>query len=380
MSKFLMSKFLRTPKVYVAMSGGVDSSVVAALLKDDGYDVTGVYFKTYKPDGNREYCKQQGTDARQVCEQLSIPFKVFDLQDEYKKFVFDYMLHEYKAGHTPNPDIMCNKHIKFGVFLQKALQDGADAIATGHYAQIKRSATLPLSIFSGNVTKCKLYKSVDESKDQTYFLSQLSQEQLSRTIFRIGKFKKSEVRNIAEKYRLHTAHKKDSQGICFIGKEINVKKFLKFYIPEQEGDVLNINGEKVGTHDGAIFYTIGERHNFKINPSYQSPNMPRLFVLSRNIEKNTITIGTKEELHSLSKSSILLSDLNWINMPPKPTKKYKCRIRHRGALYTCSTQNIQNSENILLNFKDPPHAPAVGQFVAIYNKRECLGGGVISSC
>lgn len=352
----------RKEKIYVAMSGGVDSSVTAALLQQQGYDVTGIYFKTYKPDGNKEYCMKQGKDAKKVCEQLGIPFKAFDLQEEYKKKVFNYMISEYKAGRTPNPDIMCNKNIKFGVFLKKALADGANMIATGHYARI---------------SKHRLLKGVDENKDQSYFLSQLSKEQLRHVMFPLGKYKKPKVRKLAERFGLHTASKKDSQGICFIGEEINVKDFLKKHIDEKEGDVLNVKGEKIGTHSGAIFYTIGERHSFKIDPEYQTSNMPRLFIISKDVNKNTITIGTQQELEQRGKATLLVKDLNWINNAPKNNKKYTCRIRHRGKLYKCRTKIVDDSKmNIYL--EETPYAPAEGQFAAIYDGDECLGGGVIT--
>ncbi len=344
------------------MSGGVDSSVSAALLKRRGYNVTGVYFKTYKPDGNREYCKAQGMDAQKVCEQLGIPFKVYDLEKEYKKFVFDYMIAEYKAGRTPNPDIMCNKNIKFGVFLDKALAEGADMIATGHYSRLCRK-------FS-NTT---LLKAVDENKDQGYFLSQLSSKQLSKVIFPIGEYTKPQVRELAKKFNLHTAEKKDSQGICFIGHELNVKDFLKKYIKENIGDVLSTDGEKIGTHSGAVFYTIGERHDFNINPEYQTPQMPRLFIISKDIEQNMLTVGTKEELEQYQSNTLILriKDINWINEPPKDDREYQCRIRHRGKLYPCSLSKDR------ITFKEAPYAPAAGQFAAIYSGDECLGGGVI---
>ena len=205
-------------------------------------------------------------------------------------------------------------------------------------------------------------------------MSQLSGEQLSHIIFPIGKLRKTKVRELAKKFKLHTATKKDSQGLCFIGQEINVKDFIKKHLqlPNTEGDILNVYNKKIGTHQGAIFYTIGERHRFEIDPKYQTPNMPRLFVISKDVEKNTITIGTQQELQQQSKTSILLTRLNWINKAPKDGKIYTCRIRHRGELYKCKIKLISNKNKAEIAFKNKhPSAVASGQFAAIYNGDEC---------
>ena len=388
----------KNTKVYVAVSGGVDSSVALALLQEHGYDVTGVYFKTYKPDANekesREHCRQQGMDAQAVCKQLDVPFKVFDLEAEYEQKVFDYMIAGYKAGQTPNPDIMCNKEIKFGIFAERAFADGADFIATGHYARLRREFRILnfefrfnsliskfLKLFFNKDSRFITHDSVlctaqDTNKDQTYFLSQVSQEVLARTLFPIGEYDKSEVRKLAEQYGLHTASKKDSQGICFIGQEIDVKSFLKKYIPEEVGDVLSMSGEVIGTHNGAKIITIGERHGFTINPSHKTTNMPRLFVIERDIDKNTITVGTLAELESKqhrSKASVQISDVSWINEVPESGKEYMCRIRHRGELYKCTYE----SDASKIHFIDTPYAPASGQFIALYDGERCLGGGAM---
>ncbi len=364
-------------KVYVAISGGVDSSVALALLQERGYDVTGVYFKTYKPDGNREYCRQQGMDAQAVCRQLSVPFKVFNLEAEYKQKVFDYMIAGYKAGQTPNPDIMCNKEIKFGIFAERAFADGADFIATGHYARTRLyKSSMSVSLVEATSAHTALYSAQDTIKDQTYFLSQVSQEVLSRTLFPIGEHDKSDVRKLAEKYGLHTASKKDSQGICFIGQEIDVKSFLKKYIPEEIGDVLSVGGEIIGTHNGAKIMTIGERHGFTINPSHKTTNMPRLFVIKRDIDNNTITVGTLAELKEAQYQSpalVQINDVSWINEIPESGKEYMCRIRHRGELYKC----IYDDDTNKIHFIDTPYAPASGQFVALYDGERCLGGGAM---
>lgn len=363
-------------RVYVAVSGGVDSSVSLALLRDKGFDVTGVYFKTYKPDGDITYCRQQGLDAQKVCKTLGVPFKVFDLQDEYRRQVFDYMINGYKSGQTPNPDMICNKEIKFGVFARKAFEDGADLIATGHYARLRI-----------NQNDVLLMQPEDLRKDQTYFLSQVNKEVLSKVIFPLGDYTKRQVRYLARDYNLHTAEKKDSQGICFIGREMNVHSFLQTYIPKNKGYVLNLQGDIVGEHFGANLITIGQRRGFTIYPKYQIPNMPRLFVISKDIYKNTITVGTKEEfeyMQSLNRS-LVIEDLNWISNPPDEKRKYRCRIRHRGKMYDCSVKFLSdcdalNRQNMQIDFQDIPYAPATGQFVAIYDNNICLGGGVIARC
>ncbi len=366
----------KNTRVYVAVSGGVDSSVALALLQDDGYDVTGVYFKTYKPEANeqesRKHCRQQGLDAQAVCEHLSVPFKVFDLEQEYKQKVFDYMIAEYKAGKTPNPDIICNKEIKFGIFAEMAFADGADYIATGHYARLNTQQPQ-------GVSDCAplLMTAADTDKDQTYFLSQVRCEVLVRTKLPIGEYKKSKVRELAKGFGLLTASKKDSQGICFIGHKMNVKDFLKKYISEQRGDVLDTSGNVIGEHNGAKLLTVGERirkgHGFTINPRLQTPEMPRLFVIQRDIDTNSIIVGTIDELEQEQRgsTSLLLGEANWISKPPKINKEYKCRIRHRGKLYRCKINKNK------VEFIDMPYAPAAGQFIALYDGDICLGSGVM---
>ncbi|MFC1802234.1 tRNA 2-thiouridine(34) synthase MnmA, partial [Patescibacteria group bacterium] len=242
----------KSKKVFVGMSGGVDSSVSAVLLKKQGYNVVGCFIKTWHPDFLPCTWKEDRLDAMRVCAFLEIPFIDIDLEKEYKEEVFQYMVSEYREGRTPNPDVMCNKKIKFGGFFKKAMSLGADFVATGHYAR---------NVLRGG--KQNLMKGVDNNKDQTYFLWTLTQEKLEKIIFPIGHLEKKEVRKLAKKFNLPTAEKKESQGLCFVGK-IEMKDFLKRFLEEKKGDVLNEKGEVVGWHEGAQYYTIGQRHGFII--------------------------------------------------------------------------------------------------------------------
>jgi tRNA-specific 2-thiouridylase len=241
-------------------------------------------------------------DAKKICRQLKIPFVFLNLEKEYKKNIFDYMIDSYKKGETPNPDVFCNKFIKFGAFLEVALKNNADFVAMGHYARVN---------FNKSKNTFELLKGLDLNKDQSYFLSSISQYQLSKALFPIGELQKIEVRKIAEENNLLTAKKKDSQGLCFVGK-VNMREFLQNFVEKKEGRVLNLRGEEIGKHEGAIFYTIGERHGFEIFPKFRTPNTPRSFVLKKDIEKNTITIGEKniESENILNKKEIQINKVN----------------------------------------------------------------------
>lgn len=269
-----LSKWLRPhpkKKVFVGVSGGVDSSVTAALLQDQGYDVVGVFIRTWQPDWIECTWLHERRDAMRVCAHLNIPFLELDLEQEYKQGVADYMIAEYRAGRTPNPDVMCNREVKFGGFLQWALKQGADYIATGHYARV---------IHREN--ESVLLQGKDLTKDQSYFLWTLTEEQLRHVLFPIGEFQKTQVRELAKKYHLPTAVKKDSQGICFIG-EIDMKEFLKHYIDIHPGDVVNEQGEIIGYHQGALFHTLGERHGFTITKK-GTQDAP-YYVIAKDIQK-----------------------------------------------------------------------------------------------
>lgn len=353
------------------MSGGVDSSLSAFLLKEKGYDITGVFIKVWHPDFLECDWKKERNDAMRICAQLNIPFLTFDFEKEYKKEVADYMIEEYKKGRTPNPDVMCNKNIKFGAFLNKAKEMGADMIATGHYARLGRENT-------GTKTQnTKLLAGVDKEKDQSYFLWTLNQEQLKHTLFPVGGLEKSEVREIAKKNGLITAEKKDSQGVCFIGK-IQMKEFLKNFIDEKKGNVLNEKGEIVGHHEGAFFYTIGQRHGFKITK--KKPDEKPYYIISKNIDDNTITVSESSEKESslFNSDKVEIQNINWIseNKPDK-NKKYLGRIRYRQLLQRCSVK--YENEKTFVIFEEKQRAVALGQSVVLYDEEECLGGGVVEN-
>ena len=379
-----------TRKVYVGMSGGVDSSVSALLLKKAGYDVVGVFIKVWQPEFFECTWRQDRLDAMRVCAKLGIPFITLNLEDEYKNEVVDYMIEEYKRGRTPNPDVMCNKYVKFGGFFDWAMEQGADFVATGHYARVKK-----LGIFGGETLRIKkgfssenssvLYQMLageDKNKDQTYFLWTLTQKQLSKTLFPVGDIDKPEVRSLAEKYKLNTAIKKDSQGLCFIGK-IDIKDFLKNYIKEKKGKVLNENGKVIGEHDGAFYLTIGQRHGFIITE--KTPNDSPYYIIDKNIKNNTILVSQDASKILKNESKIVnLEKVNWTQDEiPDLSKKYFARIRYRQPLEECrivqSQKSIKSKENTKyeLHFINSQKAITSGQSAVIYDGEVCLGGGII---
>jgi len=347
--------------VFVGVSGGVDSSVAAALLKDQGYNVVGVFIRTWSPDFIECTWKDERRDAMRVCAHLDIPFLECDAEEAYKKGVADYMIEEYKKGNTPNPDVMCNRMVKFGVFWQFAKAYGADFIATGHYAICEEKKLFFMK------------RGVDSSKDQSYFLWTLTQDDLAHTLFPVGHLEKKDVRKLAEKYKLGTAVKKDSQGVCFLGP-LDMKDFLKHYIETKKGDVINEKDEIIGSHDGAIFFTLGERHGFNIfkNEEYSKP----LYVISKNIDKNTITVSSNT-VSSISKTenNVLCNRANWIMEAPKKDKKYTAQIRYHGELLDCKvvvtglTSEIIFDKNVLVD---------KGQSIVVYDGDICLGGCVVA--
>ncbi len=348
----------------MGVSGGVDSSVALALLQKEGFDVTGVFLKVWYPEWLPCNWKEERRSAMRVCATLGVPFLTLDCEAEYKKEVADYMIGEYSIGRVPNPDVFCNKYVKFGVFLKKAREMGADYIATGHYAEAEELES-----------KFLLKESTDKEKDQSYFLYTLGQEELSHSLFPIGGMTKPEVRKLAQNFNLPTANKKDSQGICFLG-EVNMKDFLLHYIEAQKGDVLNTEGVVIGSHDGALLYTIGERHGFTITK--KSPEDPRFFVVSKDMKKNTITVANKEEdkeaVYSIKE--IVVPDLHFISgIEPATHFETSVRIRYRQQKQSCIVEKKPDGYHII--FDIPQNAIAIGQSAVLYNKDICIGGGII---
>ena len=376
--------------VFVGMSGGVDSAVSAALLKQQGYEVVGVFIRTWHPDFIECNEDEERLDAMRVAAHLDISFLTFDLAEVYKKEVADYMIREYKVGRTPNPDVMCNKEVKFGAFLKKALAMGADYVATGHYARTNDNPfyfELPegpnpviggraqgRKIGRGEVSKELLLKGIDPSKDQSYFLWTLKQEQLKRILFPIGHLKKTEVRKLAEKFKLPVAEKKDSQGICFLGA-VDLKKFLKHYIKEKKGKVLDENENEIGFHNGAVFHTLGERHGFTILK--KKPNDKPYYIIGKDIKKNILYVSQNSPLIRGDKGgfSIHLKDINWISEIPKINKNYTAQIRYHGEFLKCKIKKLNKNKVEILFEKYI--LVASGQSCVIYDKNICLGGGVI---
>ncbi len=352
-------------KVIIGMSGGVDSSVAAILLKKQGYEVEGLFMRNWdstvngdilgNPTLNNDICTQEQdyNDAIEVCKKLDIPLHRIDFVKEYWDYVFEYFLDELNKGRTPNPDIMCNKYIKFDYFAKEAKRLGADYIATGHYAKMK----------DGYLCKAK-----DSNKDQTYFLCQVSKEQLKNVLFPLGDIDKSEVRKIAEEYDLITAHKKDSTGICFIG-ERNFKQFLKNYLPAKEGDIVDIDSNKVvGKHSGLMYYTIGQRKGLDIGG-----NKDRLFVVGKNLEKNILYVCLNGNNEYLISNSALVGEVNF-NCELRPTKA-TAKFRYRAEEYPVTIEYLDDG-NLIVRYEGVK-AVTPGQACVIYDGEKCIGGGII---
>lgn len=365
----------QSTRVFVGMSGGVDSSVSAALLQAQGFDVTGVFIKVWQPDWMECTWREDRLDAMRVAAALGIPFLTLDLEAAYKREVVDYMIAEYKAGRTPNPDVMCNRHVKFGGFFDWAIAQGADFVATGHYARVQ-PADDARGGATGKATSARLLAGLDQGKDQSYFLWQISGEKLARVLFPVGDREKSDVRRLAKKFGLPNAAKRDSQGICFIG-DVSMREFLGHYIPSRRGDVIDGAGNVIGHHDGAVFLTLGERRGFSVTEKTAS-DAP-YYVVSRDIAANTVTVAHSLALTSAEKTTFDLAEINWIGRMPeanaKAGRKYAARIRHLGELLPCALPAVgRDSATVLF---DAPLAISSGQSVVIYDGDECLGGGIL---
>lgn len=355
------------PVVFVGVSGGVDSSVSLALLKGAGYRVVGVFIRTWQPDFITCTWREERRDAIRVCAAVGVPFLECNLEQEYKQNVAEYMINEYQKGRTPNPDVMCNREVKFGAFLEFACRHGADYVATGHYAQNNKNKDTGFwELKEGN----------DINKDQSYFLWTLDQTKLQKILFPVGHLPKEQVRRLAKKYSLPTATKKDSQGVCFLGK-LDMKEFLSEFIPQKQGAVLNISGEQIGTHDGAWLYTLGERHGFKI--SHQNPDTKPVYVIEKNIPDNTLIVSSKpnEIARKQQKNSFCLESLSE-TFPGalSKTQNITARIRYRGKKLPCFLKKEDDLMTVF--FFDPLYDLAPGQSVVFYLGSLCLGGGIVA--
>jgi tRNA-specific 2-thiouridylase len=361
-----MDKEPRDTTVVIGMSGGVDSSVAALLLKQQGYKVIGIFMKNWDEKDEFGECTatKDSEDARKVCDALDIPFYTVNFVSKYWDNVFSYFIVELKKGRTPNPDVLCNKEIKFKAFLDYAMMLGADYIATGHYARVDYQDGQYL-----------LLKGVDSNKDQTYFLCMLGQQQLAKTLFPLGNMNKSEVKEIAMNAGFDTAYKKESTGICFIG-ERNFKTFLKTYLPAQPGDIMTLTGEVVGKHDGLMYYTMGQRKGLGIGGQGTGESW---FVVDKDLQNNVLYVVQGDSHPNLYSKGIIVTDLHWIS-DNKPQGEFKCtaKFRYRQSDRGVTVRKLlDNSCEVV--FHELERAVTPGQFAVFYDGDVCLGAGIIDS-
>ncbi|TKA91403.1 tRNA 2-thiouridine(34) synthase MnmA [Halopseudomonas bauzanensis] len=363
-----MTTQTKTPsqtRVIVGMSGGVDSSVSAALLLEQGYQVEGLFMKNWDEDDGTEYCtaREDLADAQAVSDRLGIKLHTANFAAEYWDNVFEHFLEEYKAGRTPNPDILCNREIKFKAFLDYALMLGADLIATGHYTRRAERDGQTL-----------LLRGLDVNKDQSYFLHAVGGEQLARTLFPVGELEKPEVRRIAEKYQLATARKKDSTGICFIG-ERRFTDFLKQYLPAQPGEIETTDGQIIGRHHGLMYHTIGQRQGLGIGGLQGASDDP-WYVLRKDLERNVLVVGQGNEHPWLFSSALACSNIYWVNpLDITEPMRLTAKVRYRQPDQACTLERTANG--YLIRFDEPQRAVTPGQSIVLYQDDVCLGGGVI---
>ena len=352
-------------RVVVGMSGGVDSAVSAALLKEQGFDVVGLYMSNWKETDPNGCCtgEQDWTDVRYVCDKIGIPYYSVDFSKQYMDNVFKLFVEEYKKGRTPNPDVLCNREVKFGPFADFARELGADYIATGHYCKVRHDGDMHY-----------LLRAKDDNKDQTYFLNQVSSHQLRDVIFPLGDLTKPEVRELALKFDIPVAKKKDSTGICFIG-ERNFRQFLSQYIPMKDGDIVTQDGKVVGRHHGVCFYTLGQRRGLGIGGSADG-NGERWFVLGKDVTNNRLIVSQGED-DILFKDGLVTEGFNFIT--PAPAKEFDCevRIKHRQPLQRAHLSVLDNGDTRIV-FNEKQRAIAEGQYAVVYYGDICLGGGAIN--
>lgn len=348
--------------VFVGLSGGVDSSVAALRLKNQGYNVVGVFIKVWHPDWLVCNWQQERLDAMRVAARLDIPFLTCNAESAYKQGVADYFISEYKAGRTPNPDVLCNQQVKFGAFLEFAHERGADFVATGHYAQnIKHDDTY------------ELHRGIDSEKDQTYFLWTLTQTQLAQVLLPVGDTNKTNIRQEALAATLPTSAKKDSQGVCFLG-HIDIREFLSHYTDLVAGDVLNEEGTVVGVHNGALIYTTGQRHGFTVWPTHT--NATAHYVLDRDLAHNTITVGATKPILNTN-DTIAIRHTNWIDQRPHIGDQIDIQIRYRQTPVPATIKEI-TEDTAHIEPTEQIDTPAAGQSLVCYRNTHCLGGGIIA--
>ena len=358
--------FTHTNKIIAGLSGGVDSAVTALLLQQQGWSVEALFMKNWEEDDNDKNCAaaEDLAHAQKVAEILDIPLHTVNFSHEYWDSVFTYFLNEYRVGHTPNPDIICNKEIKFKAFVDYAQTLGATRIAMGHYAGLR---------YENN--SYRLLQAKDQSKDQTYFLYSLSQKQLACTLFPLANLHKSEVRKIAKHHNFPCHDRRDSTGICFIG-ERNFNHFIARYIRADEGDILDIDGNRLGRHRGCWHATIGQRQGLGIG-GIKGKNNGAWYVVAKDINNNTLTVVQDNDHPLLFHSKIHVADVNWINNAAHDDEFLECRIRHGQALQKCRIHLGENQSYLSIHFEQPQRAVAAGQSAVLYRGRECIGGGVI---